>query len=429
METIRNKLKDASVQGLLLILAFVTAFAAILIVSAQPVVLTLGVFAGSAWDVPSPESQKLIDQAVQYFEEQNPGIRVKYQSGIQASDYSLWLTDQAALGNLPDVFMILPDDFSLLASTNALLNLNTCLQEDQALSKDDFYPIAFQTGQYEKNCYALPFESNPELMFANTTILDEHQIPLKKDGWSLDEFYEICRKVSSDDSGSHAPIANYSWLDAVNAWQCHVFNEGKKSVNLTQDPFRQAFSYARSINSMLDDFALEEQSFDDGKTAFSTMTVAQYRTYKPYPWRIKRLSAFDWEAVPMPGSAQGGYISCQSLLMGISAHTLYKEASWKLLKCFCADKKIQESIYDYSQGVSVLKNAEIMEDADSGLDNALLSKVMHSQNENADLQLQNTAMEQLSSRLEAMMHSEEDTDLALMNVQDQVNLYLSGQIQ
>ena len=414
-------------------LAFLLGLSAFFAYLNRPVTLTLGVFAGSAWSVPSPDSQRLIDKGIECFEKKYPWIHVEYQSGIQPSDYSQWLTNQAVDGKLPDVFMILPDDFSLLAQSGALLNLDALLNEDQELGKDNFYPIAFEAGVMNKSCYALPFESNPELMFVNTTILKDKKIPLQKNGWTLDDFYQICKSVSQDSetggADRTAPIANYSWLDAANALQCRLISEDGKSVNLSQDSFRKAFSYAKGIEDMLKEFSAEEQSFDDGKSVFSTMTVAQYKTYKPYPWRVKRLSAFDWEAVPMPGSSEGGFISCQTLLMGISAHTMNRQESWHLLQTFCGNPEIQQMINDESQGVSVLKQAVIKEDPDSGLDNALLANVMNSSNGNAELQLNNTAMKELSSRLEKLLVSDEDADLALSAIQTETNLYLNGQIR
>ncbi len=39
-------------------------------------------------------------------------------------------------------------------------------------------------------------------------------------------------------------------------------------------------------------FKVSADDFDQGKVAFLPMTLAQYRTYKPYPYRIARYSSF-----------------------------------------------------------------------------------------------------------------------------------------
>ena len=58
------------------------------------ITLELGVFSGSNWGVPSGESYKIIDGAIERFEKKYPGVKVEYESGIMKSDYSSWLSDR-----------------------------------------------------------------------------------------------------------------------------------------------------------------------------------------------------------------------------------------------------------------------------------------------------------------------------------------------
>ena len=78
----------------------------------KPVVLTIGVFAGSNWNVPSPDSGKIIDNAIKRFEKTHPNVQVKYVSGILKDDYSDWLSKEALYGTLHDVFRVLSADLS-----------------------------------------------------------------------------------------------------------------------------------------------------------------------------------------------------------------------------------------------------------------------------------------------------------------------------
>ena len=105
----------------------------------QPIVLTLGVFAGSNWDVPSPKSTKIIDQAIARFEKENPNVYVEYESGIIKDDYSDWLTKKALKGNLPDIFMVLSDDLSSFASVGMLEDLDSWIQNDADFDVSHFF--------------------------------------------------------------------------------------------------------------------------------------------------------------------------------------------------------------------------------------------------------------------------------------------------
>ena len=78
--------------------------------------LHLGVFSTSNWDVPDSSTYEVVDQVIARFERLHPGLSVSYTSGIIKDDYSSWLSDQIVQGRLPDVFMVLDEDFNMLAS-------------------------------------------------------------------------------------------------------------------------------------------------------------------------------------------------------------------------------------------------------------------------------------------------------------------------
>lgn len=50
-------------------------------------------------------------------------------------DYSEWLSQKALKGKLPDVFMVLPEDFSTFSSVGMLKKLDSYVQVDKAFKK------------------------------------------------------------------------------------------------------------------------------------------------------------------------------------------------------------------------------------------------------------------------------------------------------
>ena len=72
------------------------------------------------------------------------------------SDYSDWLSEKIVSGKTPDVFMVSEQDLSLLAWVLE----NKWLYESRRRSCF-FYPVAFESGVYQGQSYALPYESNP----------------------------------------------------------------------------------------------------------------------------------------------------------------------------------------------------------------------------------------------------------------------------
>ena len=76
----------------------------------QKKVLTIGIFAGSSWDVPTFDYYEMIDKIIVRFEKEHPNVEVQYNSGILKDDYSLWLSNQLLIGAEPDLYMILNEE-------------------------------------------------------------------------------------------------------------------------------------------------------------------------------------------------------------------------------------------------------------------------------------------------------------------------------
>ena len=68
-------------------------------------------------------------------------------------------------------------------------------------------------------------------------------------------------------------------------------------------------------------------------------TFAEYRTYKTYPYKIKRYANFQWDCITMPAGTKGDNLSqVETLLMGISSSTGEEELAWEFLKLLTYDE-------------------------------------------------------------------------------------------
>ena len=292
-------------------LAAVVTFA--LYQSRQPVILTIGIFAGNNWDVPQGEPYAIIDEVISEFESENPGVKVKYVSGIKKEDYSEWLAEQFIAGNEPDVFFVLADDFNLYASMGALMNLEDFMTADENFSADVYYPAAFNFGRHENISRALPCESTLTLMFVNKTLLAKEGIALPKNDWTWKDFLDICRKVTRDTDGDGVidqfGCYDYSWQHAAVSNGVNFFREDGKTSYFADARMEETIKFIMALRDLNGGFKVSPKDFDVGRVAFRPFTFAEYRTYKPYPWRIKKYSSFEWDCIKMPAGESGGNIS------------------------------------------------------------------------------------------------------------------------
>ena len=163
--------------------------------------ITIGVFSDSYWGVQNGYSYQIIDDAIKIFEDEHPGVKVEYVSGIMKNDYSEWLAEQLLNGTAPDVFFIMKSDFNDFAQLGGLKDLSGFIKSDTDFSEDDFYKSAFESGKYMDTQYALPYECAPRLMFINKTILDQENISMPDKDWTWEDFYNLCKNVTKDTNG------------------------------------------------------------------------------------------------------------------------------------------------------------------------------------------------------------------------------------
>lgn len=345
----------------------------------EETVLEFGMFTGSNWDVASANSFKIMDKAIARFEESHPGVKIHYYSGIAKEDYSEWCARKLLEGEMPDVFMVLDSDFEKFTSLGVMKDLDELIGRDGEFHKEDFFTTALNTGRYGGRQYALPYETVPTLMFVNKSLLAKENIPMPKEDWTWEDMYEICRKVTKDTDKDglldQFGTYNYSWRDAFYTSGGKLYGENQDQLTFTDSRVLDAVKYIKRLNDLNKGQSVTQEDFNEGGVAFMPLTFAEYRTYKTYPYRIKKYTGFQWDCITFPSGEEGKNISkVDALLMGINSRTKHERLAWEFLKQLTYTGEMQMDVYRYSQGVPALKEVAaskeganiIQEDMDEG---------------------------------------------------------------
>lgn len=405
-------------------------------------VLTVGIFAGSNWDVPYSNCYEIIDNAISKFEKEHPGVKVKYVNGIMKEDYSEYLSQQLLKGSAPDVFMIIPEDFNALANVGAMKNLNTLMKNDKNFDSSRFYKTSFEFGQYEDKQLALPYESVPIMMFVNKTLLENEGIGIPKNNWSFDDFYDICSKVTKDTDNDGVidqfGVYDYKWKDAVYSNGASLFKEDGTKSYFADKKVEDSINFIRRLDALNKGQKVTLKDFDEGRVAFHPLLFSEYTTYKTYPWKIKKYTGFEWDCIKMPHGKYGENISeLTTLLVGINAKTTKEKLSWEFLKLLTYNEDIQKQIFDFSQGVSVLKNVtnseEILniigENTPSGsyLDMDVINEVMESGVVSPRFRKYKSVMDMADNVInQSINSSNDDLSYELSKLQRETNIVLKN---
>ncbi|MCI8585876.1 MAG: extracellular solute-binding protein [Lachnospiraceae bacterium] len=406
----------------------------------KEIVLEFGMFTGSNWDVANANSFVIIDEAIARFEQEHPGVRIHYYSGVRKDDYSEWLSRKLLAGEEPDVFMVLGDDFNQFSSLGVMKNLDDIIQADPDFDPERYFSSAFRTGQYGGAQYALPYEAVPTLMFVNKTLLTREGIEIPDPDWTWQDLYEICQKVTKDTDGDgaldHFGIYNFDWKDAVCSNGGEIFRPDGTACYLTDDKIAESVKYIRQLNELNQGQKVVQDDFNGGSVAFMPLTFAEYRTYKTYPYKIRRYANFQWDCITMPAGSQGENLSqVDALLMGISANTKEEKLAWEFLKLLTYDEQIQTEIFQYSQGASVLKAVtqsremenivqEDMEEGDTVISGNLLGRVIEEGHIEPQFKRYEQAIALADSEIKNILENDKSIDSSLKILQRTINSYL-----
>ena len=317
-------------------------------------VLTIGVYSGSYWNTPNGNCYQILDDAIAMFEQSNPGVKVEYVSGIPAGSYSEWLTGQILKGKEPDLYFVLPEDFDLLVSSGALAQLDQRIAADPEFDTSVYYEACLRSGQFKGRQYALPHESVPTIMFVNKTLLEANGIRMPDDDWTWEDFYNICEQITDVDSHRYG-VHGYSWRDAMHSNGASLFSEDGRSCYLAEENVLEAVQFARKLEELNGGYNVSARDFDEGRVAFQPLLYSEYRAYQPYPWRVKKYSAFQWDCVSMPAGPSGSNISeLHTMMLGISSRTRHGDLAWEFCKLLSINEDVQRKLYTYSHGISPL---------------------------------------------------------------------------
>ena len=424
-------------------LPFLLAVIIVLTAANRKVVLRIGFPCDSYWNVPGENYYTFIDAAIARFEEEHPNVKVEYTSGIRVEEYTEWLSGQYLLGQEPDVMVILPEDFVQFSSAGALRALDGFIERDGDVETSDFYPAALQAGADRGKQYALPLECVPQMMFINKTLLQKEHIRIPDNDWTWDEFYGLCEQLTRDTDGDgiidQFGVYDYGWEEALTANGCSLFSADGQSCLLNQAPQESAMQFARQIYQLNAGTDLSDKTFDEGRVAFRPMLFSEYRSYEPYPWRIKRSSNFEWDCIAMPsgtGASGGNYSQLSTLMLGISQRTKYSRLAWQLLKTIACTEEMQTMVYTELSGVSALRSVtesaqverllqlDSQDTASRGM--ATLPVIMEDTIATPGFERYHRAMESADRLITEAMSADKNFELQLLQIQQQLALTLTS---
>lgn len=291
------------------------------------------------------EEEKIANEAIARFNENNPDVEVK-QTCVPVTSWSdfiqKWIT-MSTSGEAPDVINIGLEAVQMAVSNDLLMPLDEIVSEDQDLSKvkEECAPVLLDGFSVDDNLYGLPNGTQTMVMYYNKTMFDEAGLEYPKDGWTWDEFYEDAKKLTKSDGSVYGFGLSSSYFQLTPWWSTN----NTALVDENQNPALNSKKMVESVE-FLDKLVKEKVTPDpissDVYTMFSSKQLAMVGAgrWVLNTWQDAGLTNADFDCVQWPvnekeGSVFGGAAWC------ISKNTENKELSIELLKSLVSEETLK----------------------------------------------------------------------------------------
>jgi len=354
--------------------------------SDKKTIVQIGIYSGNEWGVPQIDVYRIYDEAIKLFEKENPGVTVEYRSGTLMDDYSEWLAQKILNGDEPDVFIVLGEDFDTLSSIGMLEPLDAYMQSDSSFHSEDFYKKGIEAGIYDGYQYAMPFQIVPTFMIVNETLLKENNLAVPDMDWTLDEFLRmteaLTKDMNQDGINDQYGVMGYGWENTYYAAK-GTFEAGDKAIDVyDEEKLKKAIEVSKALYTQNSGQIVPPYAFDQGLVGFKTFSLAEFRAYKPYPYKVKKYSDFIWEPISFPSVDHNTSIGkLYTVQWGMSSRSKNKDLAWEFIKFMSNNDEVQQMVWDYTYTlptkISVSNKASAQDEVLSNvLDAAFLESVI-----------------------------------------------------
>lgn len=160
--------------------------------------------------------RETIEEIVEEFNDSHDNITVEH---VYQPWGDIWTKSLAAIagGNAPDVIVQDINSVRQRAEAQQATNLQSFLDEEDI--SGDFYPQLWDTVIYEDEAYAVPFNTDTQVLFYNKDAFEEAGLDPNSPPTTWEEIEEMARELDNEADGSFDQIGFYPrWNIGADVW-------------------------------------------------------------------------------------------------------------------------------------------------------------------------------------------------------------------
>lgn len=267
-------------------------------------------------------------QAFDRYMEANPNVNVVVETATW-NEYWTKLQTQIASQSQADVMGMVSMQSDFYIQNGALLNLNEQMEAvDFQLA--DYWPAMMEAYTYEGGTYCLPYDLSTELLLCNLDIFEECGIEFDPNGYSQEEFLEICEKLTTEDRYAISfALTDWTLYDLLTRAGLDLLDEEGK-LNLNQPEAVELIQWYADLTVKYgygspytggEDLGY----FNSGKVAIVPVNPEWVMRYR------ERMPDANLDVMLYPTDVEGGKAVSEGGAYAVSAYTQYPAEAFGLL--------------------------------------------------------------------------------------------------
>jgi multiple sugar transport system substrate-binding protein len=297
-----------------------------------------------------PET-KLRDAFNQQFMTERANVAVDMELLAGGQNYFEKLQTQIAAGAMPDLYDMWEGYIQPYAKNGALVNMDTFLENDPKIKKDDLVPAAVEAAAWEGSIYALliGFMPGPASVYYHPGHLSEVGLAEPTSDWVWDDLRNMAKALvkGSGDTPERYGLAFDLWFVPWTYWIWSnggdVFNPEQTKSTVTDPKTVEALQYWADMvtvdKSVVPTDAL--RSMQGGINAFKTGATSLYLGNTWDVATLKEATDLNWKAVLSPKANAGARTWYEhTWCWGISTQSKQPDVAWEYAREFVLNRVI-----------------------------------------------------------------------------------------
>lgn len=289
-----------------------------------------------------PAEYNAYQELVNAFQEKHPEIEIELTHIPSASEYRTRLATEFAAGSPPDITLMNYRRFGAFAANNLLEPVGPYLDKSDLISRDDFYPVATESFDWQGTLMCLPQNISSLVVYYNKDLFDAAGVAYPPDKWTWDEFVATATALTKDLDGD-GTIDQYGVGIEPSLYRLapFVWQNDAPIVDDTNNPTRLTLTRPPSLEALqwFVDLSVVhgvvpgrvEEAAQDSESRFIAGTTAMFFDSRRATPTFREIERFSWDVAPLPyNQTTASILHSDGYCM--SAATENKDAAWTFIE-------------------------------------------------------------------------------------------------